>query len=376
MKTNLILVNQVTGPLFIDMANYYSQHYSKVVLLTGNIEPTGQVLNPKIEVRLLKKYNRNNPIQRIFTWLYFSLQTYFFFKNTNIKAKVLLVSNPPFVPLLAAYLQKNTQLQFYVLIYDIYPDLLIKTGYLKASSFISKWWAKKNTEAFGVAEKLFTITDGMEKVLSKYSPKKWCVVYPWVDTAFIKPIPKQENPFVKKYNLEGKIVIQYSGNMGKSHDLLSLLEAAKELGDASEFVFLLIGDGAQKDHLEAYAKTHELMNVIFLPFQDKASFPYSITAADIGVVSLTDEASEMAIPSKTFYQMAAGNAILAITNESSELATIIKNHKCGFVVEPVNPNKLIELLRSLNKESLINKQTNSSLAITKYDMQNVLKFDL
>ena len=36
MNNSVILVNQVTGPLFIDIANQYAMHYKNVILITGS----------------------------------------------------------------------------------------------------------------------------------------------------------------------------------------------------------------------------------------------------------------------------------------------------------------------------------------------------
>lgn len=375
--SKIILVNQVTGPLFIDMANYYAETYSDVVLFTGKIEKTGASLHHKITIQKGIAYNRNNPLKRIFTWLVFTFQAYVFLKKQQQQADVLLVSNPPLAPLLPVYLKRKKNLCFHTLIYDIYPELLFKLGYLNKSSFIVKWWEKKNRESFQLSKNLFTITDGMKEVLSRYTPEvKWKVVYPWVDTSFIQPIPKKDNPFIAKYKLEGKTIIQYSGNMGASHDLMTLLKVAEQLQENSRYVFLMIGDGTQKKNLEAFVQKQELKNVLFLPFQDKETFPFSLAAADIGVVSLTDEASQMAIPSKTFYQMAAGNAILAITNLDSELGKIVKENKCGFVFSPGKDGDIVRVLRKTTAAEFLELQNKALQTCAKYDVNNVSKFKI
>ena len=58
MNKKIVLINQVTGPLFIDIANQYIKEYMEVVLITGPIEQTYAALNDKIKIVYKQKYNR------------------------------------------------------------------------------------------------------------------------------------------------------------------------------------------------------------------------------------------------------------------------------------------------------------------------------
>ena len=97
MNKKIILINQVTGPLFIDIANQYLREYSNVTLITGSIEQTYAPLNKKIKILLKQKYIRKNSFLRVFTWVYFFIQTYIHLKITKTNYdKALLVSNPQY----------------------------------------------------------------------------------------------------------------------------------------------------------------------------------------------------------------------------------------------------------------------------------------
>lgn len=372
---SIILVNQVIGPLFIDIANFYHQSGFKVTILTGKIEETGASLDPAIEVRKLIQYRRKNPITRILTWLWFFIQSYFWLKKNSKQAEVVLSTNSPFVPLLSHYLRDKENFNFRIVIYDIYPDVLERAGYFSPNSWLAKKWRDLNSKAFKHAKRLFTISDGMRDVLTQYADaERWEVVYPWVDTSFIKPLPKSENPFVQKYGLQDKIVFSYSGNMGATHDLMPLMHVAKAVKDRSDFFFLFIGDGTEKEKLARFAKDNDLTNTLFLPFQDPEVLPYSFTAADIGVVALSGNASQLSIPSKTFYQMAAGNAILCIAEKESEIARLIKNNNCGFIVSPEETEEIIECLKSISEKEIKQLGLNSLSASANFTKSNVAYF--
>ena len=369
----IVLVNQVAGPMFVDMANFYLNNGFDVQLLTGKVEQTAHCLDNDVKIVKLISYKRNHPITRIITWLIFTVQTYLLLKRLEENVEVLLVSNPPFVPLLGYFLRSKCNLVFKILIYDIYPDVLENSGYFKRNSWFSRRWRQLNIYAYNQASKLYTVSDGMKNILTQYaSDIKWNVVYPWVDTNFIKPISKSENPFVKKYGLENKLVILYSGNMGATHNLMPLLYLAKSLIDHKNFLFLFIGDGVGKQRLADFAKKQNLTNTLFLPFQSSETLPFSLTSADIGVVSLSGSSAQLSIPSKIFYQLSAGNCILCITEEDSELSKIIIENKCGFIFSSVE--KVKEILLSMTEADLSVLKSNALISVHKYTNNNLILF--
>lgn len=371
----IILVNQVTGPIFIDIANYFIQLGYEVQLLTGQIEKTGNSIHQDVRLFKSSKYKRNNPLTRMITWVGFTIQAWLFLRKEKQEAEVMLVSNPPFVPLLSHYLRKKRNLKFRTLIYDIYPDVLEQSGFLSKKLFLSRWWRKVNMKAFSRSERLYTISDGMRSVLSQYAPaQRWEVIYPWVDNAFIKPLSKEENWFVEKYHLQDKIVIEYSGNMGVTHDLMTIVRVAEKLKDNQKIQFVFIGDGAEKQRLIEYSIKRNLQNILFLPFQDPDVLPYSISAADMGIVTLTGVASQLSVPSKTFYQMAAGNAILCIANSDSELARMIVEFDCGKVFPPGSIDDLVLYLSTIKREEIVLLGNNSRTASHHYTIENVKFF--
>jgi glycosyltransferase involved in cell wall biosynthesis len=138
----------------------------------------------------------------------------------------------------------------------------------------------------------------------------------------------------------------YSGNMGLTHDLESVVEAAR-LFVNSKVVFVFIGEGGKKKKLEAIRTQYNLENVLFLPYQDATMFPFAMASADVGVVTLGTGAEGISVPSKTYVNMAAGLAILAISPANSELDRIIEHLKIGFCVLPGQPEVIAAHIKTL-----------------------------
>lgn len=376
MSKKITLFNQVSGPLFIDIANAYLKKYDEVILLTGNIEPTYTQLDDAVKVIYKIKYKRNKAYLRIGTWLIFWLQSFFYLLLNKEHGNALFVTNPPILPFLGVLFSRKKVSSFSVLVYDIYPDALSNFGYVKPDSFVYTFWEKMNRRSYKLASEVITISSVMKKVIARsVNEDKIKVIYPWVDTSFIKPLKKTENWFVSKHGLVNKKVILYSGNMGLTHDLMTLMEAAKELqNEESDFHFLFIGDGTQKEELVVYKELNGLSNVSFLPYQDAEVLPYSFACADFGVVSLGAGAEGLSVPSKTFYFLASGAAIMAISEEGSEIEHMVNDNECGKCIQPGNFKSVISFLTNLDDISMKRYKENARKLSHNFTIENAKLF--
>ncbi|MDH3648116.1 MAG: glycosyltransferase family 4 protein [Saprospiraceae bacterium] len=328
---NITIVNQVCGPMCIDIANAFQKSGFRTVLITGEVQPASIMLHEDIIIYRGIKYKRNKPLTRILTWCYFTLQVVFLVLFRQQKGRLLLVTNPPLIPFFGYFFKKLFQRSYDVIVYDIYPNVLVNGGYLSTRSIIFRIWAHLNVKALRAADRVFTLSERMRDTLTtKDESSKIEVVPCWVDTNGIKPIiPKEDNWFASKYAQTGKFTVLYSGNMGESHDLKSILKAALDLKGDSKIHFLLIGEGTKKRRVEKYVEAHHLENVTILPFQDASVLPYSLACGDIGIVTTSPGMGHLLVPSKTFYYLAGGNYVLSISDPNSELEELFKESEVG-----------------------------------------------
>ena len=73
--------------------------------------------------------------------------------------------------------------------------------------------------------------------------------------------------------MRDRFVVGYSGNLGRAHELGILLDAAERLRHRLEIMFLIIGEGNQKENLQADVTRRGLANVLFKPYQPKEQLP-------------------------------------------------------------------------------------------------------
>ena len=321
----ITILNQDSGYLMIDLANTYHSAGYQVTLVTGRLVNRNKALADGVRLVKIIRYNRKTTAKRILTWSMAALQMLAVIWFRLRKHKLLIVSNPPFAPLLPLLVPNK----FDLLIYDVYPDALHEMGVFSKKSVVVKLWEKANKKVFEKAGRIITISHGMQGVLQAYAGKKEAEVIPiWTDNDFLKPVSRAENPFIKTQNLRDKFVVMYSGNLGKSHDVEIIPELARMTDDPDIF-FLIIGDGEKKQLLEQKINAYHLANIKLLPFQPASELPNTLSAADIAIVTLGKDASKLSVPSKTYNLMSVGAVILTIAHRDSELASLTQKFNFG-----------------------------------------------
>jgi colanic acid biosynthesis glycosyl transferase WcaI len=188
-----------------------------------------------------------------------------------------------------------------------------------------------------------------ETICARGIPAERVQIVPnWCDDEAVFPVLHEENLLRREWQLDGKFVIAYSGNLGRSHEFDTVLAAAEILRDEPRLIFLFIGAGTKLRELVTRVSERSLdARFRFLPYQDRAVLRHSLGAADMHLVSLKPELEGLIVPSKFYGIAAAGRATIAITAMEGEIARLVRRHECGIVVEPGQGAMLAEILRNL-----------------------------
>lgn len=372
-KKQIVFVNQSAGYLMIDIIDAFKDNYDERILLTGFLNPRNKKLDNTVKVEKLIPYERSSSVKRIFTWFWAFIKALFLIKFKYPKAHLFLVSNPPFTAWIPLFCKNS----FDILVYDIYPDALIEFGYFKKDSWIIKKWESINRKVYQKARKISTITDGMQERLTKYVTNDKVNVVPiWTDNSFLKPIPKSENPFLKTHQIEDKFIVMYSGNMGKSHPVEVLVNLAIKYKEQPELFFLLIGGGDKFIEMELLIQSNNLNNIKILPWQDTSVLPFTLSGADLALVTVGNEASDLSIPSKTYNLMSVGTPILCVAPKESALSNLVEVEKIGVVFQENELQNMIQFIDGIlaDKNQLMAFRMKAVESSLKYISLNALKF--
>ena len=377
--SRLIMLNQMAGPLFRELAEDLAPLYREgCILITGHPDTVNKKNHnhPKLSIESAPEYNRSSNLKRVLSWFRYI----FYVSKILFKAKkgdvILFVSNPPILGGWVWLLTRLRKIPYAVLVYDIHPDVLIRLGVLKENGFIVSIWRFINRLVYKNSSLVVTIGNRMAHNLKSQLPARKKDVYtikPWVDVKEIKPLSISENPHAHRFiHTNDKYVVLYSGNMGASHDIDSMLEASMILRHHSDIKFLFIGEGEKFHDIRQFISKHKLTNISLFPFQPEFLVKYTMPLADISLVSLDQGMEDLMVPSKTFYYLAAGSALVAIANDQSELSDLLDQRLCGKLVPPGNPELLASTIQNIvsNPDQLAKMKKNSrDLARSNYSRE-------
>ncbi|MDJ0737234.1 MAG: glycosyltransferase family 4 protein [Nostocaceae cyanobacterium] len=231
---------------------------------------------------------------------------------------------------------------------DILPDAAIQLGLLKNKLLIQVFSALEKF-AYRSATTISVITDGfVENLLSKGVDRKKIVQVPnWVDVNFIRPLPKENNPFRTAHNLSGKFVVLYSGNIALTQGLETVIKAASMLKDIPDIAFVIVGEEKGLQRLQQDCHNCGADNVLLIPLQPREKLPQMLAAADVGLVVQKKNVVGFNMPSKIQVLLASGRTIVASVPKHGTAAKAIKKSGGGVIVPPEDPQALAKAILEL-----------------------------
>jgi glycosyltransferase involved in cell wall biosynthesis len=268
---------------------------------------------------------------------------------------IVLLTNPPLFSVFGPLIRKIRGGRFVYILMDVYPDVMVRAGMLRDGALttrILRWIARFPLVG---ADKVIVLGEDMRKVAirSGASPEKIVTIRNWADPETVYPVAHEENRLRREWGLDGKFVVEYSGNLGVSHSFDDLLAVAEALSDHDDIRFLVIGGGVRLKEVEKAVDSRGLANVLIRPYQDASDLARSLSAGDVHYVSLRNGFEGLVVPSKAYGIMAAGRPIIYQGSEDGEIARMVSGEGIGYVIPPGDRKSLRDSILSLYRDKEI-----------------------
>lgn len=337
---------------------------------------TANEIDNKVRLNLFDSptYNKNSLISRVWGQIQ---QTYLFYKKIkgNLHADTQLVSgtNPLFLMVLISILKILRPFKWYLLVHDVFPQNLVPAGILKEKSLLYKILNTLFNLVYAQADHIIVIGRDMEMVLRQKNYKKNITVIPnWVDFKEIELRDKNDSELIKQLNWEREVVFQFFGNIGRVQGIDHLIQAIR-LVKHPQAKFLFIGGGSAVEVVKSYIEhDKKLNNVAYINELPSSQRSLGLSSCDIAIVTLADGMFGLGVPSKAYFSMAANRPILAIMDENTEVACMVKEHKIGWVDSSNQPQLLAQLIDDICAQALLKNVVSSRIILEKYYHQDVL----
>jgi len=241
-------------------------------------------------------------------------------------------------------------------IQDFNPEQTMAVNYsknklvLKLMMMFDKHTCRKSSLVITVGKDM---QETLEKRFNHKNVPNNVVINNWMNEKEVYPLEKTNKKIVefkKKYNLDKKFVIMYSGNIGLYYDLEKLMDVFEKFKDEKDIVFAFVGEGTVKDNLIDICKSKKMKNVEFIPYQDKCDLIYSLNAADVHLVVNAKGIKGISVPSKIYGCLATNVPVFGILERGTEAWNIVEKSNCGILSETGNYEQIEENLRKVIKE--------------------------
>lgn len=301
------------------------------------------------------KYKKSFDKLRALKWIEFTIKLFFLNKHLNEKPDVIICSTTELFAILPAYyLSKKYKAKLVFEVRDIWPLTLVKIGsfsekniFIKIMSWLEKFSLNKSDilisnlsnytkhiKSLGIDRKAYWVSNGIDLEEMKN----------------IEQLPLNiENKIPKN-----KFVIGYTGKIGVSNAITYLLRAARLLKDNIDIVFVIVGEGQEKENLELYSS--DLNNVIFINPIKKAQIQSMLQLFNVCYIGLQkEELFKFGIsPNKLYDYMYSGTPVLQSIDIKND---IVEKSDCGICVEAENYKLIADAIIKLYK--MTDEQRNS-----------------
>jgi glycosyltransferase involved in cell wall biosynthesis len=350
----------------VELSKHWAAAGHEVTVLTGfPNHPTGVVpLAYRDKLRRLVVREQVNGIHLVRSWLlpfpnrkaYERMLNYSSFSVSAAitglflsRPDVVIATSPQLlVGLSGWWLARWKRVPFVFEVRDLWPESLAAVGMSDGNSLLHRSLARIAGFLNRRSDRIVVVTPAFEDYLVErlHVPRqKIAVVENGVETDLFAP--GAGATVRRELEAEGKFVVSYIGTMGMAHGLETILEAAAQLRSANpEIVFLVLGEGAEKERIIASARELGLDNLRFIDQQPREKIPSYICASDVCLVLLKkSDIFKTVIPTKMLEFMACARPV--ILGVDGQARAILEEADSGLVVEPENAAALVDAIRYL-----------------------------
>lgn len=341
----------ILGELAEDLARH---HEVQVLAGQPSYSAAATTFRPKgVEVVRVRSttFDRTSIVGRLVNYTTFSIASAVRACRLQRPDLVVAMTDPPVVGLVGLLAARRYRRPLVQISHDVYPDIALALGRVR-SRLIVNVWRRLNGVVRSTAASIIVVGRDMSErlVAESVEASKIEVIPTW---ASAQPIDGDARAQARvSMGWSDRFVVMHAGNAGLAQNLDVILDAARELRDDPEISIVILGDGAAKPALQARAAREELENVVFMDHRPKDEAQILMQAADLHVVTLVPGLWGCAAPSKTYGIMAAGRPFVAVVDEGSEPARIVRDHDCGAHVAAGDGHGLAAAIRRLRNTDL------------------------
>jgi glycosyltransferase involved in cell wall biosynthesis len=349
-----------TAQILTELAEDLDAQRAHVTVVTGWIAYLGGAASlPEKDtykgVEILRvrstKFGRQSFLGRLLDYASFYVSATVVSLRARREDCLVVLTDPPLLSVLAAVVGMVKRCMTVCWMQDVFPDIAVQAGVFR-EGIIAMVLQRLGRWSLRRMDRVVVLGRCMQRHVLKLGvpPERLVRIPNWADGALIRPLDRADNPFLDEVKLRDRFVVMYSGNLGMVHESDTIIGMIRGTRSLERLRFCLVGDGYLKQRLAELARHEQWKHVILLPYQAKERLRYSLAAGDVHLVTLKANMAGLSVPSKIYGIMAAGRPVIFIGPPDSEVAHLVREAACGFVIRPGDVQGAVQALLSYYRD--------------------------
>ena len=282
---------------------------------------------PGIEITRVSvpELDKNNIAKRLLRFITVSRRLYNVAKKMVQPGDVVFaVTNPAFILTYMVKLKRQKNIEYILLVHDVFPENAAATGVMKIQALYHRL-KKRFDKAYSAADKIIVLGEDMKQIIADKIERD--------DNIYVCENWGSDDIIPRERESDGKIVLQYAGNIGRVQGIEKLVGLVTEISN-DDLVFDFWGSGALVPYLNKFIETNHLENVRVRGSYSRGTQQNQVlNDCDIAIVGLAKGMKGLGVPSKTYNILAAGKPIIYIGDPGSEIYNLVKDNDLGAVFD-------------------------------------------
>ncbi len=350
MKPVFLIISQVyvpdpaaVGQYLADAAAEMARRgYRTIVYTSRHGYEDSSVVYPRREVRdgveirrlPLSSFGKDSIKVRLLAQILFLLQAMFRGMFIPGLRGLMVSTSPPACGIGGAIvsLVRRVPVKFWVM--DLNPDQLVVMKVVRPKSFPVRLFDAFNLAILHRASDIVVLDRFMAERVARKAPvsHKMHVIPPWPQEGLLQSIPHAQNPFRQRHVPPGRFAVVYSGLHTPANPLTTLLQAAERLQADPRLWLMCIGGGTGKKEVDDTIAAGAT-NILSLPYQPLEEIKFSLSAADVHVVSMGNDMVGIVHPCKVYGAMTVARPVLLLGPAQCHISDLIEKYRFGWRIE-------------------------------------------
>ena len=229
---------------------------------------------------------------------------------------------------------KQHDIQFVFWLQDLIglaASKVLKSKLPLLASAIGRYFQSMEGRLLRKSNAVIAITEDFRPALREFdvAPNRCHVIENW---GVLEKPTDEPKTWARLHGLEDRPILLYTGTLSMKHNPAILVHLAQKFGERAQVV--VVSQGAGAAWLTQAIETHNLLNLVVLPYQNPDQLPAMYASAEVLLVLLTEDAGQFSVPSKVLTYLCAGRPVLAAIPTENLAARILEESGAGFVTAP------------------------------------------